>query len=126
MKIALTATGTDLSSQLDPRFGRAARFLVVDTDDMSVQVLENDGNRNLPRGAGIQAAAAVAQSGARVLITGNCGPKAFEVLRQAGIDVVTGAAGKISDLIEQYGSGRLRPAKEPNVQGHWARGGKRA
>ena len=126
MKIALTATGTDLSSKLDPRFGRAERFLVVDTDNWEVQVVENTHNRNLPRGAGIQAAGAVAQSGARVLVTGNCGPKAFQVLRQAGIEVVTGAQGKISDLIKQYEQGELRPATEPNVQGHWNQGGRRA
>jgi len=122
MKIALTATGTDLSSDLDPRFGRAERFLVVDTDTMDVQVVENTRNQNLARGAGIQAASSLVDSGARVLITGNCGPKAFQVLQQAGVEVVTGVRGKISDIIAQYKSGRLQPAAQPNVQGHWAQG----
>ncbi len=126
MKIAFTATGTELSSELDPRFGRADRFLVVDTDSQEVRVVENAQNRNLPRGAGIQAAAAVAETGARVLITGNCGPKAFQVLRQAGIEVITGARGTIAELLEQYRNGKLRPATEPNVQGHWARSAGRA
>jgi len=126
MKIALTATGPDLSSDLDPRFGRAERFLVVDTDSMDVQVVENHHNRSLPRGAGIQAAGTLVESGARVLITGNCGPKAFQVLQQAGIEVITGAHGKMADILAQYRDGRLRPATAPNVQGHWAQGGRRA
>lgn len=119
MKIALTANGTDLTSELDPRFGRAARFLVVDSDTLDVQVVENAQNQNLPRGAGIQAAGTLVKSGARVLITGNCGPKAFQVLQQAGVEVVTGARGKIADIIEQYKNGQFKPAAAANVGGHW-------
>ena len=126
MKIALTATGTDLSSDLDPRFGRAQRFLVVDTDTMDVEVVENTHNQNLARGAGIQAASTLAESGARTLITGNCGPKAFQVLQQAGIEVITGARGKMADVLEQYKNGQLQSAAAPNVQGHWAQGRGRA
>lgn len=119
MKIAVTSTGRELSSELDPRFGRAAYFLVVDTDSMTSSVVENAQNLNLPQGAGIQAARTVAEQKVSALITGNCGPKAFRVLNAAGIQVVTGVRGSVSDAIQAYMKGELKPATAPNVDGHW-------
>ena len=119
MKVAVTSTGPDLSSDLDPRFGRAAYFLVVETDNMEFKVVENAQNLNLPQGAGIQAAQTVASQGAVALLTGNCGPKAFKVLNASGIQVITGAKGSIVDALRQYESGELKPATDANVEGHW-------
>ena len=46
MKIAVTSTGVDLDSQVDPRFGRAAYILVVDSETFDFQVLDNKENVN--------------------------------------------------------------------------------
>jgi predicted Fe-Mo cluster-binding NifX family protein len=119
MKIAVSSTGKELSSGLDPRFGRAAYFLVVDTDSMAFDVVENVQNLNLAQGAGIQAALTVVNSKVAALLTGNCGPKAFQVLNAAGIDVITGATGRVSDAIRRYLDGELKPATGANVEGHW-------
>ena len=119
MKIALTATGKDISSDIDPRFGRAQLFLIVDSDTMAVEVVENKQNLALPQGAGIQAAQTIASYKTDVLITGNCGPKAFKVLETAGIKIVIGAAGRIEDVIGRYKKGGLGPTAEANVEGHW-------
>ena len=67
MKIAITAQGKDLDSQVDPRFGRAACILIVDTDSYEVKVIDNSQNLNAFKGAGIQAAATLSKSGAEVL-----------------------------------------------------------
>ena len=119
MKIALTATGKSLDSNIDPRFGRAQVFLLVDTATMSVEVVENKQNLDLPQGAGIQAAQTIASHKTDVLVTGNCGPKAFKVLKAAGIKVVIGVTGRAEDVVERYKNGELQPTTDANVEGHW-------
>lgn len=119
MKLAITSTGKELISDLDPRFGRAKYFILVDAESLEYEVVENKQNLNSPQGAGIQAAKTIVDRKADVLISGNCGPKAFHVLSAAGVKVVTGAKGRVMDGITQYGSGRLHEAAEANVEGHW-------
>ena len=119
MKIAVSSAGKTLDDDLDVRFGRAACFLVVDPETLSYEVVENGQNLNAAQGAGIQAGKTVADRGVEVVITGNCGPKAFAVLEKAGIKVVTGASGRIRDVLEKYKSGAFSPSAGPNVNGHW-------
>lgn len=119
MKIAVTSTGNELISDMDPRFGRAKYFIIVDSETLEYEVAENRQNLNLPQGAGIQAAKTIVDQKADVLISGNCGPKAFQVLNAAGIKVVTGAKGRVIDAVTQYKSGQLQVLGAPNVEGHW-------
>lgn len=120
MKIAMTSDGTDLNAQLDPRFGRARHFVVVDSETGGVEVVDNQQNLELPQGAGIQAGQTIVRQGAGVLITGNCGPKAFRVLESANVKIYVGAQGTLRDVLEQFKAGKLQPAGEANVQGHWS------
>jgi len=119
MKIAITAKGTDLGSDVDPRFGRAAYILIVETDDDTVQVMDNSENVNAFKGAGIQAAASVGESGAEVLLTGYCGPNAFKTLDATGVKVANDVSGTVSDALQAFKSGQVVFAEEANVDGHW-------
>ena len=119
MKVAITATGETLNSDIDLRFGRAQNFLIVDTDTMQIDNVTNAQNINAAQGAGIQAAQTIAKTGAEVLITGNCGPKAFGVLSAANIKVIVGVSGKIQDVLESYKQGKLKTVDSSNVEGHW-------
>ncbi len=119
MKIAVSSAGKDLTSPVDPRFGRAAFFVIVDSESMDFKVIDNVQLLDLPQGAGIQAAQTVAAERVDAVITGNCGPKAFRVLRAAGIPVVTGAKGKIDVVIDRYMQGELETTAEADVEGHW-------
>jgi predicted Fe-Mo cluster-binding NifX family protein len=119
MKIAVTSTGPDLKSQMDPRFGRAAYFIIADSDTMEFKVVENSENRNLTQGAGIQAGKTLVDNGAEVLITGYCGPKAFMVLERASIKIISGAEGCIEDVIRDFKAGKLKESQTANVGGHW-------
>ncbi len=119
MKVAVSATGADLKADVDPRFGRAAYFIVVDSETMAYEAIENIQNLDLPQGAGIQAGKTVVNSGATVLLTGNCGPKAFSVLNQAKIGVVINAKGTVEEAVLAYKRGELKPVDEANVEGHW-------
>ena len=120
MKIVVTSQGEDINSQVDPRFGRAKLFIVVDpqTDEFSVH--DNTQNLNLAQGAGIQAGRTVVELGAVAVITGNVGPKAFATLQAANVAVYPGASGTVKEAVEQFKAGRLRRADEANVAGHWA------
>ncbi|MEJ2729593.1 MAG: NifB/NifX family molybdenum-iron cluster-binding protein [Deltaproteobacteria bacterium] len=119
MKIAISSSGKTLDSAVDPRFGRAEYFIIVDPETMDFEAVENSQSFNLPQGAGIQAGKTIADNKVEALITGHCGPKAFKVLQSAGIKIMTGASGKVSDVIAQFKSGELETATDADVEGHW-------
>ena len=119
MKVIVTALGNTMDSEVDPRFGRAKYFLVVDTDTNSAEAHDNTPNLNAPQGAGIQAGRKVAGLGAKTLLTGHVGPKAFATLQAAGITIYTGATGTVAEAIEQFKNGKLTSSGAPDVQGHW-------
>ncbi|MBW2182049.1 MAG: NifB/NifX family molybdenum-iron cluster-binding protein [Deltaproteobacteria bacterium] len=119
MKIAVTSTGKELTSEMDPRFGRAAYFLIVDPETMEFETVENSQNINLPQGAGIQAGQTIADKKVDTLVTGNCGPKAFRILQAANIKVITGISGRVIDAVEKFKNGELKQTDQANVEGHW-------
>ncbi len=120
MKVAVSSQGSDLDSQVDPRFGRAKGFVVVETETGELAFHDNTQNLNAAQGAGIQAARNVAELGADALVTGNVGPKAFATLQAADIKVYTGASGTVKDALAQFKAGQLQCASKANVEGHWA------
>jgi len=119
VKIAITATEKDISSSMDPRFGRAKYFIVVDVDTNESSVHDNSQNLNAAQGAGIQAAQNVASLDVQAVISGNVGPKAFRTLDAAGIKIYLGA-GTVADAIQKFKAGELKEASTSNVEGHWA------
>jgi predicted Fe-Mo cluster-binding NifX family protein len=120
VKVAFTSTGTDLAAPLDPRLGRAPKFIVYDLENEVFQALDNGRNLNAAQGAGVQAAASVARSGAECLVTGHCGPKAFRVLGAAGIRVYLTDAPTVAEALRRFRSGSLPPASVADVEGHWS------
>jgi predicted Fe-Mo cluster-binding NifX family protein len=120
MKIVVTSDGTSLDSRVDPRFGRAKHFVLVNTETGEASSHDNAQNLNAPQGAGIQAAQAVARLGAEAVLTGHVGPKAFTTLQAANIVVYTGVSGTVKEAIEHFKSGRLTPAAKADVEGHWS------
>jgi predicted Fe-Mo cluster-binding NifX family protein len=119
MIIAFTTSGDTLEAPLDPRFGRAARFLLFDSESQTSSIIDNTVNLNAAQGAGIQAAETVARQGADVLVTGHCGPKAFKVLSAAGISVYHSDASTVAEALRRFRAGELTQAQEADVEGHW-------
>jgi len=109
MKVAVSATGQSLESQVDPRFGRCQYFLIIDTDTMAFEAIQN-ASAGAMSGAGIQAAQAIAEKGVKVLIAGNVGPNAHQVLSSAGIRIMTGASGTVREAVESFKRGLLQEA----------------
>jgi len=119
MKIAVSAGSRELEAQVDPRFGRASYFLVVDSETLDFEAVENKQNLQAVQGAGIQAATLVARSKAEAVLTGHCGPKAFKTLQAAGIPVVVGVKGTVREAVQSFARGELSVASAPDVEGHW-------
>ena len=114
MKVAISAYGTDIDSEINPRFGRCDYFLIVDTEDNRVESFPND-NMNLGGGAGIQTAGFVVSKGVQAVITGSCGPNAMDVFKSANVDVFTGQAGTVSQAVARLSRGELSPSDQANA-----------
>ena len=116
MKIAVTSQGDTLDSQLDPRFGRAAFIIVVDTETLEFEAFDNNENKNAFKGAGTQAAAMVCDKEAEVLLTGFCGPNAFKTLEAAGIKVANDQSGRVIDAVQKFKQGNVVYADNANKE----------
>ncbi len=119
MKIAVTSRGMTLDDEIDPRFGRAPYILIIDTESLEFEALDNSENVNAFKGAGIQAATMVADKGAEVLLTGYCGPNAFKTVQAAGMNVVSYISGSERQGVETFKKGDVTYSDGANVEGHW-------
>jgi len=121
MKIAVSATKPGLDAQVDSRFGRCQYFIIVDPDTMEFEAVDNAGAL-ASGGAGVSTAQMIAGKGVAAVLTGNCGPNAHQVLSSAGIQVITGVVGEVSEAIQEYKSGNLQASAQPNVADHFGMG----
>lgn len=121
MRIAVSAVGNTIDAEVDPRFGRCAHFVIVESETMNFEAIPNAAASAMG-GAGIQAAQTIASKGVTVLITGNVGPNAYQTLTAAGIEVIVGASGTVRDAVQKYKNGELSKTNAPTVQGHHGMG----
>lgn len=119
MKIAVTAQGEELSSEIDLRFGRAKWLAVVDTETGDFQAHDNKVNLNAAQGAGIQTGRNIANLGAKAVITGNVGPNAFKTLSAANVRIFLAEKQTVQDAIDSFKAGNLKEVDQANVEGHW-------
>ncbi len=119
MKLAITAKDTHLDAEVDPRFGRAPYIIIVDPETLEYEAIDNSDNVRAFKGAGIQAAVLINDHGARVLLTGYCGPKAFQTCEAAGIRVVNDISGTVRQAVERFNTGNITYADGANAEAHW-------
>ena len=124
MKIAISSSGTDQSSQVDPRFGRCQYFIFFDTESGKSEAVANAA-QSAGGGAGIQAAQTVADHEAETVLTGNVGPNAHRALQAAKISVITGVSGTVSDALKAFQEGTYKATDRPTVQPHFGLSGPR-
>jgi predicted Fe-Mo cluster-binding NifX family protein len=118
MILAISSTGEKLSDNLDTRFGRAKYFIIYDTKDSTFKAYNNNQNLSLAQGAGIQSAQAILDYNAEVLISGNCGPKAFSVLSNAGIKIYSAENCSVELAINSFLNNKLKLLSEANLEGN--------
>jgi predicted Fe-Mo cluster-binding NifX family protein len=119
MKVAVTSQGQELSSEIDPRFGRARWLVVVDTETGKSEVHDNSVNLNATQGAGIQTGQNIANLGVEAVITGNVGPNAFKTLNAANVKIFLSEKQTVQDAIDSFKADKLKEVDQANVEGHW-------
>jgi len=119
MKIAITAQGNEISSEIDLRFGRAKWLIVVDAETGDCETHDNVVNLNAVQGAGIQTGQNIANLGADVVITGNVGPNAFKTLSAADVKIFLAEKQTVQEAIDSFKAGELKEVDRANVEGHW-------
>lgn len=119
MKICVTSQGPELSSAVDPRFGRAPYFIIYDEETESFEAIDNQQNVNAAGGAGVQSATTVAQTGCEWVISGHMGPRAMSVLQAANVKVAVGATGTVEEALSTFREGGLQQADAADVQSRW-------
>lgn len=113
MQLIVSSTGPAPTDAVDPRFGRARCFLRYDSETDTYEAIDNT-QQDAAHGAGVQAAQTVAQAGASALLTGACGPKAFEILTAAGVEVYSGFEGTVAEAVAAWKNGQLVPLSSPD------------
>ncbi|AET69064.1 hypothetical protein Desor_3583 [Desulfosporosinus orientis DSM 765] len=101
-KIAIPTNGEDL----DPHFGRAAGFTVFEIDGNQarfVELLSSTGLQHQHEGL----ANMFKNKGVEVLVCGGIGGGMINGLKAVGLEVVSGASGKVADVASQYALGKI-------------------
>jgi predicted Fe-Mo cluster-binding NifX family protein len=111
-----------MNAPVEARFGRAPYYIIVDTDTMAHEAIENP-NVSAGGGAGIQSAQLIAERDVKFVLTGNCGPNAFNVFGAAGVQIIVGVTGTVIQAVEQFKSGAFAATNQPNVASHFGMGG---
>ena len=108
MKIAVSSTGKSLESNVSDIFARCPYFIIAEIENEKIQKVETIENKSANQlgQAGISAAKFLAEKNVKAVITGNVGPRAFDVLKQFNIEVYQGE-GKVKEVIEKFIEGRL-------------------
>jgi len=121
MKIILTTVSPNLDSEIDPRFGRGAYFLVVDCDTLVWEAHPNPGVDSAG-GAGSLAAQFVANQKAAAAISGDFGPNAYNALRSADVEMyLFGTSRTARETVERFNAGLLERVGAPTGPGHHPR-----
>ncbi len=120
-KVAVTAEGDNLDARVDLRFGRAEYFIIYDLENDRWEAVPNRAAYEA-RGAGIAAATFLVEKGVDTVITGHCGPKAFSVLKAAGVKIASFPGGTVAEAIAQLKEGKLPLIEMPNVDTHFGGG----
>jgi len=120
MRIAVSASKPSFESHVDQRFARCPYFVIVDPDTMSFEGVANL-TATLGSGSGIQAARLLADKGVSTVITGGCGPNAWQTLSAAGIEVILGCRGTVRQLVDRYMAGKLHPVTGSSAPVHAGR-----
>ncbi|MFH2054781.1 MAG: NifB/NifX family molybdenum-iron cluster-binding protein [bacterium] len=109
MKVVISSRGKELKSMLDPRFGRAPYLVFYDTEADGFEVIDNGSATQLAHGAGIQTAQSVLGKNPDLVVSGNFGPKASEVLKAANIKLAVCPELTVGEVLELVKKGEVTP-----------------
>ncbi len=119
MKVAVTSIDGTMEGRVDERFGRCRKLVIYDPANGTMEAIDNSTNMGLGQGAGIQTAQNIVNAGAAAVISGHFGPKAFQLLQTAGIDMYSAINMTVSEALSLYREGKLTKLASADVASHW-------
>jgi predicted Fe-Mo cluster-binding NifX family protein len=120
MNFAISIAGKTQDAPFDHRFGRAPAFYLVDLETGTWKILTNPGV-SASGGSGVKAAQFIAQHDAHLVVSGAFGPKAFEVLKAAGIQMLVPPEKDgltVEDILSFHIDGALIAISAPSHDGN--------
>ncbi|SDM29575.1 NifB/NifX family molybdenum-iron cluster-binding protein [Halarsenatibacter silvermanii] len=118
MKIAITAESKSSSDvKVDRRFGRSSYFMIYDDDEEKGEFIKNSAG-DTRHGAGVQAVQTLADRDVDALITGRVGPKAFDGLQKAEIEIYLTEDSTVKEALSDFADGKLEQPEEPTNSRH--------
>jgi len=111
MKIGISSTGLTISSPADPRFGRCSHFAIYDTDDNSYRFIENKAQQ-AGGGAGIAAAQQMIDEDVEIVLTGNMGPNAYNVIKGNDIKIFRIGSASVEKAVQLFKEAKLEEISE--------------
>lgn len=106
MHIAVATNGAGPHAQVEPVFGRADFFVIVDTTSGTHTTLPNP-YKNETTKIGRQVATMLMQHNINVVLCGDIGPKSKLLLAEADIYTGIGYDGTVLEAIERYKSSAI-------------------
>ena len=113
MKIAISATGRGLDSNIDAKFERCRFFLILDIEKNTLLSFVNR-TKDRPREIGYTIGQLIANEGIDTIITSDIGPSSFDLFRRYKIKVYQ-AQGMIEDAIRGLKEGKLKELTKATV-----------
>jgi len=117
MKVYVSSAAPTIFSEVDQKFGRCSYFLVYDTETRKTRIIENVSS-DTGQGAGVSTSRKIVSEGANVVITGNIGPRAFEILSASGVTIFLAEEMSVKEAIADYERGVLTPIESASIEGH--------
>ncbi len=120
MNICISSINDDVKSPMDQRFGRCSYFAIYDDKSDKLEFMENN-NQVANHGAGVATAQSIVDRGVKVLITGNIGPNAMDLLKASGVEVYQGIGNNLEEIIKNFKEGKLTKLDKA-VKAHYGLG----
>jgi len=102
MKVAIPTR----NGQVDDHFGHCESYTIFDIENK--KVIKEELMKS-PEGCGCKSNVAplLAQKGVKIMLAGNMGKGALQVLNSSGIEVIRGCNGNVKDVINDYLKGSV-------------------
>ena len=108
MKIAISAEGPHLDDKVGLKLGTSPYLFLFDLPSGKYEVLSIPGETG-GRGSGVQLVILAVKNDVQTILTGYCNPRIGNLLRENGIEILTGIRATVNDAVKQYQTGKLNP-----------------
>jgi predicted Fe-Mo cluster-binding NifX family protein len=118
MKVAIASSGNGLESTVDSHTGRAACFIVYDTEQECFEVIDNLEACHCLHWTGTKTATILNNIGVGAIVTRRIGPSAYRQLTRLGIEIFFADESRVVDALRRFREGALERVTAPNCKGH--------